>query len=154
MFLRSRHRRRLTQSGSSAAAEGYKRQYPKDPKCAEPRNFEAWLAADDRRRASAQGVMQSEGALHMRDTAGNSAGPPGSAALKADEDDNDVRTIRAKARPKQPTNQEVDEHAASGHLPYRTWCRSFVAGRVKSNAHSVTVFPEHLDEVHTTEDLN
>jgi hypothetical protein len=117
---------------------------PDHPMFADPRNFEAWLAADNQRN-SARGVRQSEGALHMRDT-----GPPGSAALKAEEDDNDARNIRAKVRPKQPTREEVEEREASGHLPYRTWCRSCGAGRGKSDAHSVTDVPEHLDEVHPT----
>jgi hypothetical protein len=82
---------------------------PDNPKFDNVQNFEAWLAADDKRRG------QPEGTPGTGPPAGRSAG---SAALKAEDDDNDVRTIRAKAQPKQPTRIEVEEHEASGHLPY------------------------------------
>ena len=99
-------------AGQSSSMDVSGPEDPNHPKFADPRNFEAWLAADDQRQAGARQAKQSDGVLRMRDT-----GPPGSAALKAEEDDNDVRAIRAKVRPKQPTHQEVEEHEASGHLP-------------------------------------
>ena len=43
--------------------------------------------------------------------------------------------IRARAVPVGPTRQEREDHNASGHVPYRSWCRACVAGRGRSDAH-------------------
>ena len=54
---------------------------------------------------------------------------------------------KVKRRPGQPTPAEIDEHEASGHLPYRSWCRNCVAGRGRSDLHrSEKVAP--LDDFH------
>ena len=60
----------------------------------------------------------------------------GAAASEQDgEDDNDLeqqareRPARVlRRRPEQPTAAEVQEHKISGHEPYRSWCRAYVAG--------------------------
>lgn len=44
-----------------------------------------------------------------------------------------VRPLRA---PQEPTEDERESHFASGHVPYRKWCRHCIAGRGRSDAHS------------------
>ena len=43
-----------------------------------------------------------------------------------------ITPLRAPAA---PTAAEVDEHEASGHCNYRSWCRACIAGRGRSDAH-------------------
>ena len=46
------------------------------------------------------------------------------------------RPVRAaRRRPEQPTEQEIADHEASGHEPYRSWCPDCVAGRGRADAH-------------------
>ena len=42
--------------------------------------------------------------------------------------------IAVASSPKEPTQQERDEHEAT-HLPYRSWCKHCVRGRGRSEAH-------------------
>eukprot|EP00971_Amphidinium_carterae_P113067 2239647-Amphidinium_carterae.1 len=51
--------------------------------------------------------------------------------------DEDIESGPSKARnaPQKPTLQEVERHEASGHCPYRSWCRACVAGRGRDDKH-------------------
>ena len=42
---------------------------------------------------------------------------------------------KALSSPPQPTPQMIEDHRASGHLPFRSWCPACVRGRGKSVAH-------------------
>eukprot|EP00971_Amphidinium_carterae_P145667 2887009-Amphidinium_carterae.1 len=44
-------------------------------------------------------------------------------------------SVRPMTAPHAPTELEVEQHLASGHVPYRTWCRSCVAGKGRSQTH-------------------
>ena len=46
----------------------------------------------------------------------------------------DSAPIAVASSPKEPTQQERDEHEAT-HLPYRSWCKHCVRGRGRSEAH-------------------
>ena len=43
--------------------------------------------------------------------------------------------LRAMRAPRSPTQQEVDDHQAAGHTPYRNWCRACVAGAGRRDRH-------------------
>ena len=47
------------------------------------------------------------------------------------------RPVRAarRRRPDQPTADEIEEHEACGHEPYRSWCPDCVAGRGRADSH-------------------
>ena len=45
-----------------------------------------------------------------------------------------VRPKLAKA-PEDPTQEEIDEHEATGHVIYRSWCRHCIAGREIGQPH-------------------
>ena len=45
--------------------------------------------------------------------------------------------------PAAPTAEEIEEHEASGHCNYRSWCRACIAGRGRSNAHVAADSDEH-----------
>ena len=42
--------------------------------------------------------------------------------------------VKLKA-PEEPTPAEIEEHEATGHVQYRTWCRHCVAGRAIGQPH-------------------
>ena len=44
--------------------------------------------------------------------------------------------IRVRKSPIEPTAQEIEQHNASMHLPYRSWCPTCVHGRGKEDGHS------------------
>ena len=54
-----------------------------------------------------------------------------------DEDNRQAIKARATAAPKQPTQQEVQEHNLT-HMPYRNWCPICVQGNGRSTSHSTT----------------
>eukprot|EP00971_Amphidinium_carterae_P292441 5805252-Amphidinium_carterae.2 len=43
--------------------------------------------------------------------------------------------VKPKRGPLDPTQQEIDNHICAGHYPYRSWCRSCVAGRGRHDSH-------------------
>ena len=51
-----------------------------------------------------------------------------------DEDNQQAIKARATAAPKQPTQQEVQEHNLT-HMPYRNWCPICVQGKGRSTSH-------------------
>ena len=62
--------------------------------------------------------------------AGTSAVSPSSSP----EEVHDSAPVVVASSPKEPTQQERDEHEAT-HLPYRSWCKHCVRGRGRSEAH-------------------
>jgi len=44
-------------------------------------------------------------------------------------------SLRALRAPKDPTQQEIDDHEAAGQSPYRSWCRACVAGAGRRDRH-------------------
>ena len=45
------------------------------------------------------------------------------------------RKVKKLMDPKLPSKEEVKEHYASGHMPYRSWCHHCVRGRGRERAH-------------------
>ena len=43
--------------------------------------------------------------------------------------------IKVAADPITPTRNEIREHRAAFHVPYRSWCRHCVRGKAKNDAH-------------------
>eukprot|EP00971_Amphidinium_carterae_P138391 2742294-Amphidinium_carterae.1 len=43
--------------------------------------------------------------------------------------------IKMRRTPLEPTRRERELHEANGHIPYRSWCASCVAGRGRADAH-------------------
>ena len=54
---------------------------------------------------------------------------------------------KALAAPVQPTEQIIEDHRASGHLPFRNWCSACVRGRGRSYSH---IQRDKSEEVVTT----
>ena len=50
-------------------------------------------------------------------------------------EDQEVEVQKTAHNPILPSAEEVDEHRASGHHPYRTWCRECVEGRAVGEHH-------------------
>ena len=46
-----------------------------------------------------------------------------------------TRVRRAKIQPMKPSDQEIAAHEACGHYPYRDWCRAYIGGTGRSDAH-------------------
>jgi len=82
------------------------------------------------------------------DGAGAPSGASGSAEeqggpeeqVEVDEQKVGVRPLRA---PNAPTKEEIEEHEASGHSNYRSWCQACIVGRGRSDAHKHDEFDEH-----------
>ena len=51
--------------------------------------------------------------------------------------------VKALRAPEAPTRDEVEDHEASGHSNYRSWCRACVAGRGRTDAHKTQESDEH-----------
>ena len=45
------------------------------------------------------------------------------------------RAVKRMHNPRLPSEREVQEHFASGHLPYRSWCHHCVRGRGREADH-------------------
>ena len=45
------------------------------------------------------------------------------------------RNVKNIHDPKLPSKEEVKEHYASGHMPYRSWCHHCVRGRGRERDH-------------------
>ena len=60
--------------------------------------------------------------------------------LELQEESGVVKPLRA---PSAPTRQEIEDHEASAHIPYRSWCRACIAGRGRSEAHRQHDSDEH-----------
>jgi len=52
-----------------------------------------------------------------------------------DIEDQEVEVQKTAPNPLLPSAEEVDEHRASGHHPYRSWCRECVEGRAVGEHH-------------------
>ena len=50
-------------------------------------------------------------------------------------EDSEPSNLRAMRAPRDPTQQEIEEHEAAGHSPYRQWCRACVAGAGRRDRH-------------------
>ena len=59
----------------------------------------------------------------------------------------EIEKIRTKKIPKMPTAQEVEEHEKT-HLPYRRWCSTCVAARLRDDGHSARNVDDEVEEVH------
>ena len=46
-----------------------------------------------------------------------------------EDDDHEGADARILPDPGEPTPSQVEDHRASGHIPYRAWCRECVEGR-------------------------
>ena len=66
------------------------------------------------------------------------------AADAAHNPDTETPDVKCKPCPPVPSDKERDEHNASGHAIYRSWCASCVGGRGRSERH-VTVDAESRD---------
>ena len=55
-------------------------------------------------------------------------------------DPHEVETARVPRAVVPPTADEVEQHVATGHATYRSWCRHCLAGRARSAPH-----PQDLD---------
>ena len=62
------------------------------------------------------------------------AGTTAVSPLSSHEEVHESAPIAVASSPKEPTQQERDEHEAT-HLPYRSWCKHCVRGRGRSEAH-------------------
>ena len=56
-------------------------------------------------------------------------------AAAPEHDGEDVRDLCCENVLSNPTAAEVQVHEVSGHDLYRSWCRAFVAGRGRADAH-------------------
>ena len=56
---------------------------------------------------------------------------------ETDKDDEEFegQAIKRVRKPSEPTQAEIDEHLASGHVPFRDWCGLCVMGSAQSNPH-------------------
>ena len=52
-----------------------------------------------------------------------------------EDDDHEGADARILPDPGEPTPSQVEDHRASGHIPYRAWCRECVAGRGTGEQH-------------------
>ena len=43
--------------------------------------------------------------------------------------------VKVKHRPELPNQEEVDQHFAANHVPFRSWCKHCIMGRSDNNAH-------------------
>eukprot|EP00971_Amphidinium_carterae_P347420 6489422-Amphidinium_carterae.1 len=43
--------------------------------------------------------------------------------------------LRAKPKPDTPSREEIEQHRAAGHVPFRSWCRCCVAGKGRGDRH-------------------
>ena len=60
----------------------------------------------------------------------------------------EIEPIKTKRVPRLPTAQEIDEHEKT-HLPYRRWCSTCVAARLRDDGHPTRdVDDAEVDEVH------
>ena len=57
-------------------------------------------------------------------------------AVQDDVEDQEVEEQKVAPNPLLPSAEEVDEHRASGHHPYRIWCRECVEGRAVGEHHA------------------
>ena len=62
--------------------------------------------------------------------------PCGAEGQSADSRNGEAAVVRAARRPKDPTPQEREDHAAC-HVPFRSWCRHCVAGMGRAEPHVV-----------------
>ena len=58
------------------------------------------------------------------------------------------RTLVPRA-PSKPTERELEEHFATGHATFRSWCRYCVQAKAAENPHSRTPFEQEPDAVPT-----
>ena len=56
---------------------------------------------------------------------------------------NGRKAIAPLRAPSAPTTEEIEEHEASGHCNYRSWCRACIAGRGRADAHAAVESDEH-----------
>ena len=66
---------------------------------------------------------------------GSAPEPPGAFSPAPAELEGEA-VVRAKRAPHEPTPIEREDHAASNHAVYRSWCRACVAGRGKADPHT------------------
>lgn len=60
----------------------------------------------------------------------------------------EIEQIKTKRIPRLPTAQEIEEHEKT-HLPYRRWCSTCVASRLRDDGHPARDLDEaEVDEVH------
>ena len=52
-----------------------------------------------------------------------------------DEGDGEDRNLIVKAAPRTPSQREVDEHNAEGHVNFRSWCDHCVRGQAVNEPH-------------------
>ena len=55
--------------------------------------------------------------------------------LEEENEENESRKVKVMKAPGEPSQAEIDEHNASGHCPYRSWCKWCVAGHAVSKGH-------------------
>ena len=55
--------------------------------------------------------------------------------FETDEAEKDCAPIRVAIDPGAPTAEDIEEHRAAGHCPYRSWCEWCVKGRGVGKQH-------------------
>ena len=55
--------------------------------------------------------------------------------LERHEEDTEAEAVKRLKGPKDPSEEEIETHYASGHAKYRAWCRCCVGGRGKPDSH-------------------
>ena len=55
--------------------------------------------------------------------------------IEADDAEEDCAPVRIAIDPGAPTAEEIEEHRAAGHCPYRSWCEWCVKGRGVGEQH-------------------
>ena len=63
------------------------------------------------------------------------AAPPQEEEQEEAGEGSEPANFRATRSPDDPTPQEIEDHAAAGHSPYRAWCRACVAGAGRRERH-------------------
>ena len=88
----------------------------------------------------------------VKEKDGENGGMDEQIEIRSDEGEFGIRKARQLQDPKLPSEQDVKEHYANGHLPYRSWCHHCVRGRGRERDHrrrqeaEVQGLPEyHLD---------
>ena len=54
---------------------------------------------------------------------------------EAEEESERAIIVKVKHRPELPNQEEVDQHFAANHVPFRPWCKHCVMGRSDGNVH-------------------
>ena len=58
------------------------------------------------------------------------------------QEEHEKPNVRTYKNPKQPTQTEIEQHRASGHIPYRSWCPTCIHAKGKEELHHPTTDPE------------